>query len=169
MSDFGDYICDHCGRGYPYFELLEKHVKKEHTQPRAKGAKGGSEMGKSIGDMKRERGKGGPPMLHGSDLPASISQVTVVCKELREPPKQFNSMAILDFTKPVYEAESWAVNVTNLSLLAQKVGLIGEDDKLDDVDFDELAKKCAGKKFTLQKVMVNDPKKNKAVPSLQVV
>lgn len=162
MNEIGEHICDVCGRGYPYFERLEQHVKRDHSNPRGKV----NRMGKTIGQMKKERGLGGPPMLHGSDLPAKVKQVRVTCKELREPPSQFKSLAIFDLAKPVYDKESWAVNGTNLAILSTKAGL-GDD--LNAVDFDDIANYCKGKQFILQVVMVNDPSKNKMVPSLQIV
>ena len=168
MSDFGEYICDVCGRGFPYIELLEKHVRKNHAGPRARGAKGGNTVG-TIGSMKKERGMGGPPMLHGSDLPDKVDRVTIVCAELREPPAKFKSLGIIDLEKPLYEKESWAVNSTNLSILAVKFGVMEENDDLNAVDFADVAEAVKGKKITLQKVYVNDPSKNKSVPSLQVV
>ena len=58
-------------------------------------------MGKTIGDIKSERGIGGPPMLHGSDLPQKVSSVTITVKELREAPANFNSPAIIDLAEPV--------------------------------------------------------------------
>lgn len=121
-------------------------------------------MGKSIADMKTERGIGGPPMLHGSDLPAKVNSVTIICKELREAPKQFNSPAIMDFEKPVYEKLSMAINLSNLRILAQLAGFSEEES--DSADFEVIARKAAKKKYTLIKVPVMNPKLNKVTPSL---
>jgi len=66
-------------------------------------------MGETIGEIKRKRGIGGPPMLHGSDLPASVSRVTVLIRELREAPSNFNSPAIVDLEEEVYGKMALAV------------------------------------------------------------
>lgn len=115
-----------------------------------------------LSEAKAARGIGGPPMLHGSDLPVKIKSVNVTCRELREAPENFKSVMIMDFESPVYEKESWAVNVTNIKILSEKFGLG------DDPDLDDLAKKCKGKKLTLTEAMVNDPNKKKMVRSLFV-
>ena len=121
-------------------------------------------MGKSIADIKTERGIGGPPMLHGSDLPAKVNSVTIICRELREAPAQFKSPAIMDFGKPVYDKQCMAVNLTNLRILASLAGF--SEDEADSADFDVIAKKCDGKKFTLVKTLVMNPKLGKMTPSL---
>lgn len=123
----------------------------------------------TIGNMKKERGMGGPPMLHGSDLPDKVDRISIICAELREPPAKFKSLGIIDLEKPLYEKESWAVNSTNLAILAVKFGVMEENDDLNAVDFADVAKAVKGKKITLQKVYVNDPSKNRSVPSLQVI
>ena len=118
-------------------------------------------MGKSVGEMRNERGGGGPPMLHGSDLNKSETTCKIKVKELREAPKNFNSPAIIDLAEPVHEKEAFAVNITNLRALAELVGLPG-----DDADFAKIAEKVKGKTFTLYKSMVNNPKTNKMTFSL---
>jgi hypothetical protein len=118
-------------------------------------------MGKSIDDMRKERGGGGPPMLHGSDLTKAEQSIKIKVKELREAPKNFNSPAILDLAEPVHEKQAFAVNITNLRALGELVGL---DD--DSADFDAIASKVKGKTFTLYKSMVNNPKTNKMTFSL---
>lgn len=118
-------------------------------------------MGKSIADMNKERGGGGPPMLHGSDLKKSESQVKIKIKEMREAPKNFNSPAIIDLVEPVAEKLSFAVNITNLRALAELSGL-----DPDEADFESVASKVKGKTFTLYKTMVNNPKTNKMTFSL---
>jgi hypothetical protein len=123
--------------------------------------KGDSEMGKSVDEMRKERGGGGPPMLHGSDLNRSETAVKIKVKELREAPKNFNSPAILDLAEPVHERLHFAVNITNLRALGTLVGLPG-----DDADFDAIAAKVKGKTFTLYKSMANNPKTNKMGPTL---
>lgn len=121
-------------------------------------------MGKTIGDMRKERGGGGPPMLHGSDLNAREQTVKIKVKELREAPKNFNSPAIIDLAEPVHEKQAFAVNITNLRALAELMGFkLGEG---DEVDFDALAAKVRGKTLTLYRSMVNNPKTNKMTHSL---
>lgn len=115
-------------------------------------------MGKSIKDM--NKGAGGPPLLHGSDVPAKVATVKITVKELREAPENFNSAAIIDLAEPVYECEAFAVNITNLKALAK---LSGGD---DDMDFDKLASKVRGKSFILHVGMVNNPQTKKMVRSL---
>ena len=115
-------------------------------------------MGKSIGDMKK--GSGGPPLLHGSDVPSKVMTVRIKVKELREAPDSFNSAAIIDLAEPVYECEAFAVNITNLKALAK---LNGMD---EDGDFDTLAAKVRGKSFILHVGMVNNPQTKKMVRSL---
>lgn len=116
----------------------------------------------SIKDEFKKKGVEGPPLLHGSDLPAKMSSVTVICKELRTAPDNFGSIAILDFTKPVLECEAWAVNKTNLRALLEKFECTEED------DISDLSTKMEGKKITLTKVMVNNPQTKKVGPSLFV-
>jgi len=120
-------------------------------------------MGKTIRDIKSERGIGGPPMLHGSDLPQKVSSVTITVKELREAPANFNSPAIIDLAEPVYGKEAFAVNMTNLRRLA---GAVGFDDP-DAADFEQVrARVLKKKKFKLVVALVNNPKINKMTRSL---
>ena len=119
-------------------------------------------MGKSLGDIRSERGGGGPPMLHGSDLKKSEGQIKIKVKELREAPKNFNSPAIIDLAEEVYGKLSFAVNITNLRALAELVGF--EDSEA--ADFEQVASRAKGKTFTLYKSMVNNPKTNKMTFSL---
>jgi len=100
------------------------------------------------------------PLLHGSDLPAKISSVNVKVKDLREAPDNFASIAIMDFEGEVYGKGAWAVNKTNMRAIVEKFNF-----DMDD-DFSDIAAKLRGKKLTLSKVMVNDPKQKKMVPSL---
>jgi len=114
----------------------------------------------SIRDTFREKGTDGPPLLHGSDVPAKVNSVIVTCKELRSAPKDFKSIAILDFTKPVYGCEAWAVNKTSIKLLLERFGLTDED------EISDLSHKMAGKKITLGIAMANNPKTGKMVRTL---
>ena len=121
-------------------------------------------MGKTLGQIKKEKGIGGPPLLKGSDLPAKMNSVTITIKELREGGKDFKSPAIADFVKPVFEKEAWAMNITNLRALARVCGF--EDEDFDGLDFDDLASKCQGRKITLEKMLTNNPQTKKPTHSL---
>jgi hypothetical protein len=116
-------------------------------------------MGKIAGQFKKKKGEG-KPLLHGSDLPAKSNSVVVICGDFREAPDNFGSIAILDFEKPVYEKESWAVNKTNMRAIMEKYDID------EDAEFSAVAAKLRGKKITLAKVKVNDPKRGKIVDSL---
>ena len=118
-------------------------------------------MGKSIADMKQERGIGGPPMLRGQDVPKSATSVKIKVQELREAPQNFKSMAIIDLAEPVHGREAFAVNITNMRALAELAGLDPEQ-----ADFDVLAKKVQGKTYTLHVTVVNNPNTKKMVRSL---
>lgn len=116
----------------------------------------------SIKDEMKKKGADGPPLLHGSDLPPKVSSVLIIVKELRLAPDNFGSIAIIDFVKPVFDCEAWAVNKTNMRALLEKFGL-SDDDEISDLNA-----KVAGKKLTLAKVMVNNPQTKKVGPSLFV-
>lgn len=123
-------------------------------------------MGKSIGEIKNEKGIGGPPMLHGTDLPKGTRSIKVKVKELREAPGNFKAPAILDFEKTVEKKEGMAINLTNLRALAQLAGYAKEE--VDNADFDKIALKIKGKEIILDIAMVNNPQEKKMVPSLFV-
>ncbi len=118
-------------------------------------------MGKTIADVKTERGIGGPPMLRGQDVPRSVNKVKIKVKELREAPANFKSPFIIDLAEPVHERESFAVNITNLRALASLVGLDPET-----ADVEVLAGKVKGKSFDLYVSMTNNPSSKKMVRSL---
>lgn len=109
-----------------------------------------------------KRGGENAALLHGSNVPPKQNSVTIVVKELRTAPDNFNSIAIIDFMKPVFECEAWAVNKTNMKALLEKFGL-NEDDELSDLDA-----KIRGKKLTLAITMVNNPQTKKMTRSLFV-
>ena len=119
-------------------------------------------MGKTIEEMKAERGIGGPPLLHGSDVPTKTKSFTVVCAELREAPENFKSMGIMDFAQPVFGKAGMAVNITNLRELATITGF----DEPDTADFEEIAAKLKNKKLKLTVALVNNPQIKKMVRSL---
>jgi hypothetical protein len=120
-------------------------------------------MAKTIADIKSERGIGGPPMLHGSDLPQKVNSVTITVRELREAPANFNSPAIIDLAEPVYGKEAFAVNMTNLRRLA---ALVGFNDP-DTADFQQVRERVLKrKKFKLAIALVNNPKIGKLTRSL---
>jgi hypothetical protein len=123
-------------------------------------------MGKSMGQIRKEKGVGGPPLLKGSDVPEKIKAVKITIKELREGGKDFKSPAIADFTKPVYEKEAVALNITNLRALARTLGW--EDDEFDGLDFDELALKAKGRVVTLDVIMVNNPQTKRMTRGLSI-
>lgn len=163
-NEIGPAECFICWKRLSSFRALAYHVLREHSdvpKTMAEIAKGEVIMGKSISDMRSERGGGGPPMLHGSDLGRTEASVKIKIKELREAPKNFNSPAIIDLAEPVHEKLAFAVNITNLRALAV---LAGFND--DDADFDKVAERVKGKTFTLYKSMVNNPKTNKMTSSL---
>jgi hypothetical protein len=110
----------------------------------------------------RKKGSKAGSWLHGSDLPAKVSSVKVKVADVEEAGEKLNCKAIVKFTEPVYDAEAWTVNATNLDIICEKLKLTGEE------DFSELAKRLKGKTLTLTTVMVNDPSKNRAVRSLEV-
>lgn len=102
----------------------------------------------------------GAPLLKGSDLPPKQSSVVIVVKDLREAPDNFASIAIIDFAKDVFGKGAWAVNKTNMRAIMEKFGID------EDAEFSHVAAKLRGKKITLVKVKVNDPKQKKIVDSL---
>lgn len=118
-------------------------------------------MGKTIAEVKSERGIGGPPMLRGQDVPRSVSKLKIKVKELREAPQSFKSPFIIDLAEPVHEREAFAVNITNLRALATLVGL-----DPDTADVEVLANKIKGKTFDLHVTMTNNPSTKKMVRSL---
>jgi len=118
-------------------------------------------MGKTIADIKQERGIGGPPMLRGQDLPKSVNSVKIKVATLREAPSNFKSPAIIDLEEPVHGREAFAVNITNLRALAVLLKMDPEQ-----ADFDKLAAASEGKTFTLYVGMVNNPKEKRMVRSL---
>src|ERR1700687_4578690 len=108
--------CPHCGVDGGTWHDMKIHVKfcRKGSSPRRnivdryKSTIGEKDM--SIRDTFKAKGVEGPPLLHGTDLSKKESSVTVICKELRSAPDNFNSIAILDFVKPVNGCEAWAVN-----------------------------------------------------------
>lgn len=170
MSFNEEIRCSVCGIKFPGYKSLGSHVSREHPNAALKEVvkslavtanQQEEEMGKSIADMKSERGIGGPPMLRGQDVPKSVTKLKIKVKELREAPANFKSPAIIDLAEPVHEREAFAVNITNLRALASLVGLDPEQ-----ADFDILANKVKGKTFELYVSMTNNPNTKKMVRSL---
>jgi hypothetical protein len=116
-------------------------------------------MGSILDQFKKKAGDA-VPLLHGSDLPAKVSSVVIKVKDVREAPDNFASIAIIDLDGEVYGKGAWAVNKTNMRAIMEKYGID------EDAEFSAVASKFRGKKLTLSKVMVNDPKQKKMVPSL---
>lgn len=162
-------LCEPGGPTFQSFAGLRSHVELKHCDVvetvvqffAAKRIQEEEEMGKSIADVKSERGIGGPPMLRGQDIPKSVNKVKIKIKELREAPSSFKSPFIIDLAEPVHEREAFAVNITNLRALAELVGLDPET-----ADVDVLANKVKGKSFDLYVSMTNNPSSNKMVRSL---
>lgn len=102
------------------------------------------------------------PLLHGSDLGKKETSVTIKIKDLREAPANFASIAIIDLETEVHGKGAWAVNKTNMRAIMDKFSFD------EDMEFSEVAQRLRGKKLTLSRVMVNDPKKKTMVPSLFV-
>ena len=92
-------------------------------------------------------------LLKGSDLPKSQRTVTVKVTDVREAPDSFNSPVILDI-EPVFERTAFPVNKSNTKRLSELIG--------DDLS------ELKGKKVTLEKILVNNPKENKMVWGLIV-
>jgi hypothetical protein len=123
-------------------------------------------MGKRMGDIRKEKGIGGPPILKGSDVPKGVRSVKIKIRELREGGRDFLSPAVIDFEKPVFEKEAMALNITNLRALARTLGW--DDDEFDDIDFNDLADKAKGRVVTLDVVSVNNPKTKRMGPGLSI-
>jgi hypothetical protein len=122
-------------------------------------------MGKTIGDIKGEKGIGGPPLLKGSDVPKDVREVKIKCKELREAPSNFKSPAIMDLEKSVYEKEAWAVNITNLKAIATALGFA----EPETAEFAAVASRAKGKIFTLTIGITNNPQTRKPARSLFIL
>lgn len=118
-------------------------------------------MGSLLDQFKKKSGDG-IPLLHGSDLGKKEKSITIKIKDLREAPNNFSSIAIIDLDGEVYGKGAWGVNKTNMRALMEKFGFD------EEMEFSTVAAKLRGKKLTLSKVMVNDPKQKKMVPSLFV-
>lgn len=118
-------------------------------------------MGKSIAEIKAERGIGGPPMLRGQDVPTGKQSFKIKVRELRESPKNFKAPFIIDLDGEVFGRAAFAVNMTNLRALAELESL-----DPDTADVEVLAKKVKGKSYTLHVAMVNNPSSQKIVRSL---
>ncbi len=73
--------CAFCNSKFSSFEALGVHVNVQHPDIELQlkqelavhSEQQEKEMGKSIADMKQERGIGGPPMLRGQDVPRSVN------------------------------------------------------------------------------------------------
>jgi len=78
------------------------------------------------------------PLLHGSDLSAKQSFITVTCTGIRPAPDGFNSPAIMDF-EPVKIKEkefgAIALNKSNIRAIKELVGDIDVDDLYAEVTF----------------------------------
>ena len=116
----------------------------------------------TISELKGQKG-GGRPLLKGSDVPKGVSKIKIKVSELRLAPENFSSLAIIDLETPVYDKESWAVNITNCKLLGEFCSLE------EDFDMDDLAAKLKGRTITLEKNLVNNPQTKRPTRSLAIV
>jgi len=95
------------------------------------------------------------PLLHGSDIPAKFDGVVARVDKVRLAPANFKAPFIIDFAEPLpYGCKSWAVNQTNVAILAEKIG--------DDLEA------LNGKRIYLKKILVDNPATNETVFSLNV-
>jgi hypothetical protein len=101
----------------------------------------------------RRTGQSGA-LLKGSDVPAGTKSISAVIDGVRESPKGFGAPVIVDFKKPLYGKQSWAVNITNFKRLAE---LFGDDEK-----------KWIGKKIRLEIALRTNPQTGEEGPSLVV-
>lgn len=163
--------CPYCtGKVFKSFSALAGHVQRKHMKEAKQltlAAKRNiteeekDEMGKSIAEVKAERGIGGPPMLKGSDVPKNITKFKIKIGALREAPLNFKSPFIIDLAEAVYGKEAFAVNITNLRALAEMAGLDPET-----ADCDTVGKKMKGKTVQVYISMTNNPQTKKMVRSL---
>lgn len=125
-------------------------------------------MGKSLAELKTERGITGPPLLHGSDVPDKKKSFKVTVKLIRESPENFRSPAIMEFESPVFERDAMALNITNLRRIAILVGLVDQSDAEIDskIEIEQLSKMAAGKTLTISVISVNNPQLQQNTPSL---
>lgn len=103
------------------------------------------------------QGSGGlkNPLLHGSDIPKQFDGVVVKVKLVRKGPANFKAPFIIDFDEPLpYGCKSWAMNITNVAIAAEKIG--------DDLE------KLQGRRIYLKKVKVDNPASGEVVDSLNI-
>lgn len=150
--------CPHCGEKGEVHKI-KQHVKfcgpsgrKTISAQETSRAKEVNQMGWN--DERKTKG-GGKPLLKGSDVPKNVQTVSFTVSDCRKAPENFGAFFILDFAKPLYETEGWAVNKTNGDALAEKFG-------------DNWSEEIIGKKVTLSVGMANNPQTKKAVRSLFV-
>jgi hypothetical protein len=96
----------------------------------------------------------GLALLNGSDVAVGTKSITITVAAIRESPEGFNAPAIIDFPKPMYGKQGWAINKTNLKMI---IKLFGEEEK-----------ELVGKKIKLEIVTVRNPQSGEMVPSLAV-
>jgi len=105
----------------------------------------------TLSDAYKSKGTIAPPLLHGSDLPAKQSTITVEVVQLRIPPDGFNSPLIMDI-EPIkighttYEAI--ALNKTNTKILMKILG---------DVDIDSVQGTAEFSKVLVTNPQTKDP------------
>lgn len=144
-------------------EDLADHVTSVHPKGAETQTLTPRQDGKTIDDIKQERGIKSTLMLHGQDIPHGVSQITIKILELREAPRNFNSPFILDLDEPLPVAgrSSIAINITNLRSLATLCGL---DPKICTIE--QIIQQSRGRTFPMYIGMTNNPKERKMVRSL---
>lgn len=102
--------------------------------------------------LKNTTGEAGK-LLHGSDVPEDVQTFEIEVSEFRDAPEDFNSPVIADLAHTVFDADSFAVNKTNLRALVSHLG-------------ETLPDRCLVK---LAVIKTRNPKTREDVRSLRVV
>jgi hypothetical protein len=70
------------------------------------------DLGITLGGANRKN------LLHGADVPKGTDSFSITIERVRQAPKGWNAVLILDLKKPVFGKDAWVVNSTNTQLLA---------------------------------------------------
>jgi hypothetical protein len=57
-------------------------------------------------------------LLHGKDVPKGTDSFPISIERVRQAPKGWNAVLILDLKKPVFGKDAWVVNTTNTQILS---------------------------------------------------